>query len=46
MPGRKPEIGITEFDGALVKKLIDKIAVFADYFSVEVKSGLTIEIEA
>jgi site-specific DNA recombinase len=37
---------ITEFDEALVKKLIEKITVFADHFTVEFKSGLTIEIEA
>ncbi|MEE0954456.1 MAG: hypothetical protein U0L49_01435 [Eubacterium sp.] len=37
---------ITEFDEALVKKLIEKITVFADHFTVEFKSGLTIEIKA
>ena len=37
---------ITEFDEALVKKLIERITVFADHFTVEFKSGLTIEIEA
>ena len=37
---------ITEFDEALVKKLIEKITVFADHFTVEFKSGITIEIEA
>lgn len=40
------EIDITEFDEALVKKLIEKITVFADYFTVEFKSGITIDIEA
>lgn len=37
---------ITEFDEALIKKLIEKITVFADHFTVEFKSALTIEIEA
>ena len=37
---------ITEFDEALVKKLIEKITVFADHFTVDFKSGLTIDIEA
>lgn len=37
---------ITEFDEALVKKLIESITVYADHFTVEFKSGLTIEIEA
>ena len=36
----------TEFDEALVRKLIEKISVFADHFTVEFKSGLTIDIEA
>lgn len=35
----------TEFDEALVKKLIEKITVFADHFTVEFKSGVTIDIE-
>ena len=42
----KQKTDITEFDEALVKKLIEKITVFADHFTVEFKSGLTIEIEA
>ena len=37
---------ITQFDEALVKKLIEKITVFADHFTVEFKSGITINIEA
>ena len=40
------ETDITEFDEALVKKLIEKITVFADHFTVELKSGITIDIEA
>ena len=36
----------TEFDAALVKKRIGKITVFADHFTVECKSGITIDIEA
>lgn len=40
------ETDITEFDEALVKKLIEKITVFADHFIVEFKSGTTIDIEA
>ena len=42
----KQKTDITEFDEALVKKLIEKITVFADHFTVEFKSGLAIEIEA
>ncbi|MST68952.1 integrase [Clostridiales Family XIII bacterium RF-744-FAT-WT-3] len=40
------ETDITEFDDALVKKLIEKITVFSDHFTVEFKSDITIEIEA
>ena len=40
------ETDITEFDEALVKKLIAKITVFANHFTVEFKSGITIDIEA
>lgn len=35
---------ITEFDEILVKRLIAKITVFEDYFAVEFRSGITIEI--
>lgn len=42
--GQKTDI--TKFDEALVKKLIDKITVLADRFTVEFKSGITIDIEA
>ena len=37
---------LTEFDEALVKKLIEKMTVFADHFTVEFKSGIIIDIEA
>lgn len=40
------ETGITEFDETLVKKLIGRITVFPGRFTVEFKSGLSIEIEA
>ena len=40
------ETDITEFDEALVKKLIEKITVFADHFTVEFKSGIVNDIEA
>lgn len=42
----KQKTDITEFDEALVKKLIKKVNVFTDHFTVEFKSGLAIEIEA
>ncbi len=36
---------ITEFDEALVRRLIEKITVFEDRFAVRFKSGVTIDIE-
>jgi site-specific DNA recombinase len=36
---------ITEFDETLVKRLIAKITVFEDLFTVDFKSVLTIDIE-
>lgn len=38
------ETGITEFDEALVNKLISKIIVFTDHFTVELKSGVSNDI--
>jgi len=37
---------ITEFDETLVSRLIMKIPVFADHFTVEFKSGINIDIAA
>ena len=37
---------ITEFDEALVRRLIEKITVFEDRFAVRFKSGVSIEIKA
>lgn len=42
----KQKTDSTEFDEVLVKKLIEKITVFADRFTVKFKSGLAIDIEA
>lgn len=42
----KQKTDITEFDEALIKKLIEKITVFEDHFTLELKSGITIDIEA
>lgn len=36
---------ITEFDEKIVNRLIQKITVFEDHFSVEFKSGVSVEIE-
>ena len=36
---------ITEFDEALVKKLLEKVTVYDDYLEFRFKSGVTISIE-
>ena len=42
---REQPTEITEFDETLVKRMIDRITVFDDYFTVEFKSEVVIEIE-
>ena len=42
---KKQPATITEYDETLVKRLIAKITVFEDLFTVDFKSGLTIDIE-
>ena len=37
---------ITEFNETLVKKLIEMITIYADHFTVELKSGITSDIKA
>ena len=37
-------IAVTDFDEDRVKRLIEKITVFADHFTVEFKSGISIDI--
>jgi site-specific DNA recombinase len=35
---------ITEYDESLVRLLIEKVTVYADKFTVEFKSGLTMDV--
>ncbi|MCD7883841.1 MAG: hypothetical protein LUI87_09115 [Lachnospiraceae bacterium] len=35
---------VTEYDESLVRKLIEKITVYDDHFTVEFKSGLETEV--
>lgn len=37
---------ITDFDEQLVRRLIEKVTVFEDKFTVEFKSGVTVNVEA
>ncbi len=43
---KKQPSTITEFDETLVSRLIEKITVFEDHFTVDFKSGITIDIKA
>ena len=43
---KKQPATITEFDETLVSRLIEKITVFEDHFTVDFKSGITIDIKA
>ena len=36
---------VTEFDEALVRKLIQQITIFQDHFTVEFKSGISVDID-
>ncbi len=35
---------LTEYDEALVRRLIEKVTVYEDKFTVEFKSGLTVDV--
>lgn len=37
--------GITDFDESLVRRLLQKITVFDDHFTVEFKSGVSVDID-
>lgn len=43
---REQPIEITEYDEPLIRRLIEKVAVYADKFTVEFKSGMTVDVEA
>lgn len=43
---RQQPTTITEFDETLVKRLITKITVFEDHFTIDFKSGVIIDIKA
>ena len=41
---RKQPTAITEYDEPLVKRLIEKVTVYEDKFTVEFKSGVTLDV--
>lgn len=42
---RSQRTDITEFDEALIRRWIKHITVYEDYFTVELKSGLSIDVD-
>lgn len=42
---KKQPSTINKYDETLVSRLIEKIAIFEDHFTVDFKSGVTIDIE-
>jgi site-specific DNA recombinase len=42
---RKQPTAITEYDEQLIRRLIEKVTVYEDMFTVEFKSGLTVDID-
>ena len=36
---------VTEYDGLLVRRLIEKVTVYDDRFEVEFKSGAKVDVE-
>jgi site-specific DNA recombinase len=35
---------LTEYDESLVRRLIEKVTIYEDKFTVEFKSGLTVDV--
>jgi site-specific DNA recombinase len=42
---RDQPTSINEYDESLVRRLIEKITVYEDKFTVEFKSGVTVDVE-
>ena len=42
---REQPTAITEFDEQLVRRLIEKVTVYVDRYTVEFKSGMTVDVE-
>ncbi|MDD2267920.1 MAG: integrase [Eubacteriales bacterium] len=42
---KKQSTALTEYDEQLVRRLIEKVIIYEDKFTVEFKSGVTVDIE-
>jgi site-specific DNA recombinase len=41
---KKQSTALTKYDEQLVRRLIEKVTVYEDKFTVEFKSGLTVDV--
>jgi site-specific DNA recombinase len=41
---KKQRTDITEYDEQLIQRLIEKVTIYEDRFSVEFKSGVTLDV--
>jgi site-specific DNA recombinase len=42
---REQPVDIKEYDETLVRRLIEKVIVYEDKFTVELKSGVTVDVK-
>jgi site-specific DNA recombinase len=42
---KKQSTVLTEYDEQLVRRLIEKVTVYEDKFTVEFKSGVTVDVD-
>ena len=42
---REQPTGITKYDESLVRRLVEKVTVYEDKFTVEFKSGVTVDVD-
>ena len=42
---KKQPTALTEYDEQLIRRLIEKVTVYEDKFTVEFKSGVTVDVE-
>jgi|SRR5690554_654641 len=42
---KKQPTALTEYDEQLIRRLIEKVTIYEDKFTVEFKSGLTVDVE-
>lgn len=43
---QNPQTELIEFDESLVRRMLQKVTVYDDYYIVEFKSGVSVDVEA